>query len=31
MMPEPLVATYEATDLTTALIFASGSGPSATD
>lgn len=31
MIPEPTIATYAATDLTTALVFASGSGPSATD
>lgn len=31
MMTEPAIQTYDASDLTTALVFASGSGPSTTD
>ena len=31
MMTEPMIATYDSSDLTTALVFASGSGPSSTD
>ena len=30
-MTEPAIQTYESSDLTTALIFTSGSGPSSTD